>query len=54
MDKWLKLIYSWAVWSDMICDHSAYGHLLSMVVDNLGRNWKYFDAPMIVWKEYHE
>ena len=56
IEKWSRLINAWTEFDKIDADYGggAYGRLLSMIIGNFGANWKYFDAPMIVWKEYHE
>lgn len=54
-DLWGKLIQAWLDFDQMIGrGNSAYDCLVFMVIGNLGINWKYFEAPMIVWRKYNE
>lgn len=54
--KWNDLVLPWVTmleeWEGP--KPGAYMHLVRAVLDNLQKNWYYFDAPMIVWKEFND
>ena len=54
--RWQDLALPWAImleeWTGP--KTGAYAHLVRAVLDNLQKNWYYFDAPMIVWKEFND
>ena len=53
-ERWDALAWPWVLmlkkWKGD--GPGAYAHLVYSVLDNLKRNWYYFEAPMIVWKEF--